>query len=242
MFLFTDFLGAIFSLLALGRSALATFTRLESNITIPVAQEIFDPLGSSLYIVCIILEGGIFISHFIWRLRTRHLHTLAKSQGKSFDDLPEAAPWQLPAVSQGTEAEGCNPADGDCDTVNRRSSLAQPSPDMKGVQRILQGLRSAGRNSSTASVSRNSGATASEDSPQMSKFPAVGSHSPTRKKTSEDEAREKRTSLDVEKGLTPDVFLTPRMSPVQDFVDGVDPNRSQTDLGSAVTDEKKNSR
>ena len=207
-----------------------------------VAQEIFDPLGSSLYIVCIILEGGIFISHFIWRLRTRHLHALAKSQGKSFDDLPEAAPWQLPAVSEGTEAEGCNPRDGDCDTSNRQSSLAQPSTNMKGVQRILQGLRSAGRSSSAASVSRNSGATSSEDPSQMSKLPVVSSSSPTLGRTSEEGAREKRTSLDVEKGLTPDVFLTPRTTPVRDFVDGVDPNRSQSDIGSAVNDEKKHNR
>lgn len=77
-----------------------------------VAQEIFDPLGSSLYIVCIVLEGGIFVSHFIWRLRTRHLHSLAKSQGKSFDDIPEAAPWQWTRPeSVGATSDGLNPND-----------------------------------------------------------------------------------------------------------------------------------
>lgn len=48
VFLTVDLLGAFFSLMSL------------------VAQNIFDYLGGMLYIVCITLEIGIFVSHGIW--------------------------------------------------------------------------------------------------------------------------------------------------------------------------------
>ena len=53
IFLTVDLCGALFSLLAL------------------VAQHTFDVLGGVLYIICLFLEGGIFVSHGIWLLRTR---------------------------------------------------------------------------------------------------------------------------------------------------------------------------
>jgi len=46
-------------------------------------------LGGVLYILCAFIEGGIFISHLIWRFRTRKIRAQAKSEGKSFDDIAE---------------------------------------------------------------------------------------------------------------------------------------------------------
>jgi hypothetical protein len=42
-----------------------------------------------LYTLCVFIEGGIFISHLIWRFRTRKIRAQAKSDGKSFDDVVE---------------------------------------------------------------------------------------------------------------------------------------------------------
>ena len=76
IFLSVDFSGAFFSLMAL------------------VAQQTFDVLGGILYIICLILEGGIFVSHVLWRIRTRKLRKKAKAAGVYFDDMPEAAKYQ----------------------------------------------------------------------------------------------------------------------------------------------------
>ncbi|MCJ1401980.1 hypothetical protein MMC11_005198 [Xylographa trunciseda] len=76
IFLSMDSAGALFSLFAL------------------IAQNTFDVLGGSVYIVVIILEGGIFASHIIWLFRTRKLRKRAKLQGVNFDDLPEARIYQ----------------------------------------------------------------------------------------------------------------------------------------------------
>ncbi|KAI8623212.1 PQ loop repeat-domain-containing protein [Xylariaceae sp. FL1651] len=69
VFLCMDSLGAFFSLLSLA------------------AQQTFDILGGVMYIVCILLEIGIFASHIIWLLRTRQIRKEAKMNGKSFDDV-----------------------------------------------------------------------------------------------------------------------------------------------------------
>jgi len=71
IFLTIDWMGAFFSLMAL------------------VAQNTFDVLGGVLYILCVFIEGGIFISHLIWRFRTRKIRAHAKSEGKNFDDILE---------------------------------------------------------------------------------------------------------------------------------------------------------
>ncbi|KAI9671229.1 MAG: hypothetical protein M1829_004636 [Trizodia sp. TS-e1964] len=68
-FLTIDFMGALFSLLAL------------------VAQEEFDILGGSTYIVCMALEIGLFSSHWIWLFRTRKVRKLAKLAGKSIEEF-----------------------------------------------------------------------------------------------------------------------------------------------------------
>ncbi|KAI5859556.1 PQ loop repeat-domain-containing protein [Durotheca rogersii] len=69
LFLTMDWLGAFFSLISL------------------VAQNTFDILGGVLYIVCMFLESGIFISHIIWLIRTRNIRNEAAAKGKTFDDV-----------------------------------------------------------------------------------------------------------------------------------------------------------
>ncbi|ERS98159.1 hypothetical protein HMPREF1624_04940 [Sporothrix schenckii ATCC 58251] len=69
VFLAMDWSGAFFSLMAL------------------VAQNTFDVLGGVIYIICALLEIGIFLSHIIWRIRTRKLRQQAKAEGKTFDEL-----------------------------------------------------------------------------------------------------------------------------------------------------------
>ncbi|KAK4117444.1 hypothetical protein N656DRAFT_804157 [Canariomyces notabilis] len=69
IFLSMDWLGAFFSLMAL------------------VAQETFDILGGVLYIVCCVLEIGIFLSHLVWLARTYKIRKIAAAHGKTFDDL-----------------------------------------------------------------------------------------------------------------------------------------------------------
>ena len=76
IFLGMDWSGAVFSLMAL------------------VAQNTFDVLGGIIYIVVIVIEGGIFISQAFFLLRTRPLYKKAKRLGVSFDDLPEVKPYQ----------------------------------------------------------------------------------------------------------------------------------------------------
>jgi hypothetical protein len=56
---------------------------------ITVAQNTFDILGGVLYIICVFLEAGIFISHLIWMFRTRRIRAQAKEEGKTFDELIE---------------------------------------------------------------------------------------------------------------------------------------------------------
>ncbi|KAI1120624.1 PQ loop repeat-domain-containing protein [Nemania abortiva] len=69
VFLTIDSLGAFFSLLSL------------------VTQHTFDILGGVMYIVCITLEIGIFISHLIWLFRTRQVRKEAKQDRRTFDDV-----------------------------------------------------------------------------------------------------------------------------------------------------------
>ncbi|KAJ5759916.1 hypothetical protein N7520_007072 [Penicillium odoratum] len=69
VFLSIDTLGGMFSLFALA------------------AQGSFDILGGIMYILVIILEGGIYVSHIVWRIRYRKLRKEAKISGRSIDDL-----------------------------------------------------------------------------------------------------------------------------------------------------------
>ncbi|KAF2199727.1 hypothetical protein GQ43DRAFT_473367 [Delitschia confertaspora ATCC 74209] len=68
VFLTVDIAGAFFSLMAL------------------VAQDTFDYLGGIGYIACMLLEVGIFSSHFIWLWRTHHIRKAAKKAGKTYDE------------------------------------------------------------------------------------------------------------------------------------------------------------
>ncbi|OOF92776.1 hypothetical protein ASPCADRAFT_8414 [Aspergillus carbonarius ITEM 5010] len=71
VFLSIDTLGGLFSLFALA------------------AQGSFDILGGVMYILVIVLEGGIYASHIIWRIRYRAVRKEAKSLGKSIDEMLE---------------------------------------------------------------------------------------------------------------------------------------------------------
>lgn len=69
IFLGMDWSGAFFSLMAV------------------VTQNTFDVLGGVLYIICALLELGIFGSHLIWLARTRRLRQKLKREGKTFDEV-----------------------------------------------------------------------------------------------------------------------------------------------------------
>jgi hypothetical protein len=42
---------------------------------------------SALSFRSVVLEGGIFVSHLIWRFRTREIRAKARSEGETFDDI-----------------------------------------------------------------------------------------------------------------------------------------------------------
>ncbi|PYH95325.1 PQ loop repeat protein [Aspergillus ellipticus CBS 707.79] len=69
VFLSIDTLGGLFSLFALA------------------AQGSFDILGGIMYILVVVLEIGIYLSHIIWRIRYRAVLREAKSSGKSVDEV-----------------------------------------------------------------------------------------------------------------------------------------------------------
>ncbi|KAK4452887.1 hypothetical protein QBC34DRAFT_454287 [Podospora aff. communis PSN243] len=69
VFLTMDWFGAFFSLMAL------------------VAQRTFDILGGVLYIICCLLELGIFASHLMFLIRSRDMRKHASEQGKTFDEV-----------------------------------------------------------------------------------------------------------------------------------------------------------
>ncbi|KAJ5084745.1 PQ loop repeat protein, partial [Penicillium alfredii] len=71
VFLSIDTLGGLFSLFALA------------------AQGTFDILGGIMYIVVVLLEMGIYLSHIIWRIRFRGARKEAKASGRSLEDVLE---------------------------------------------------------------------------------------------------------------------------------------------------------
>ncbi|CEJ60241.1 Putative PQ loop repeat protein [Penicillium brasilianum] len=95
VFLAIDTLGGLFSLFALA------------------AQGTFDILGGIMYILVVVLESGIYLSHIIWRFRYRQLRREAKESGRSIDDLlgltsndtEEITDTQTPAVDQSRDVE-----------------------------------------------------------------------------------------------------------------------------------------
>lgn len=103
LFLAIDWLGAFFSLMGV------------------VAQNTFDPLGGCLFIVCIFIEGGIFVSHGIWLFRTRKLRAAAKAAGRDFDELPESDVHHVDTAEKGSIASF---RDVERDEIPRRASVA----------------------------------------------------------------------------------------------------------------------
>ncbi|KAJ5609594.1 hypothetical protein N7528_010161, partial [Penicillium herquei] len=71
VFLSIDTLGGLFSLFALA------------------AQGSFDILGGIMYILVVVLEAGIYISHIVWRIRYRKLRKDAKASGMTIDEFLE---------------------------------------------------------------------------------------------------------------------------------------------------------
>ena len=119
LFLTIDWLGAFFSLMGV------------------VAQNTFDALGGCLFIVCIFIEGGIFVSHGIWLLRTRKFRAAAKAAGRDFDNLPESDVYHVD-----TERKGSIAASRDVEGVEiaRRGSVAAKSLELEAGMRtsVLQ--------------------------------------------------------------------------------------------------------
>ncbi|KAH8147687.1 uncharacterized protein LAJ45_08151 [Morchella importuna] len=68
IFLSIDWAGAFFSLMSL------------------VAQTTFDYMGGVLYLVCLLLETGIFFSHWIWLFRTRKQRAAERVAEKEGED------------------------------------------------------------------------------------------------------------------------------------------------------------
>ena len=118
LFLTIDWLGAFFSLMGV------------------VAQNTFDALGGCLFIVCIFIEGGIFVSHGIWLLRTRKIRAAAKAAGRDFDDLPESDVYHVD-----TERKGSIAASRDVERVEiaRRGSAVAAK-----IVELEAGLRTSG--------------------------------------------------------------------------------------------------
>ncbi|GAQ46931.1 PQ loop repeat protein [Aspergillus niger] len=69
VFLCIDTLGGLFSIFAL------------------VAQGSFDILGGVMYIVVVVLELGIYLSHIIWRIRFREARKDARLSGRNVEDV-----------------------------------------------------------------------------------------------------------------------------------------------------------
>ncbi|PYH78115.1 PQ loop repeat protein [Aspergillus uvarum CBS 121591] len=88
VFLSIDTFGGLFSLFALA------------------AQGSFDILGGIMYIVVVVLEGGIYASHIVWRIRYRAVRREAKATGKSIDEVLEERSRCLGAASDPENLKG----------------------------------------------------------------------------------------------------------------------------------------
>lgn len=103
VFLSIDWLGAFFNLMGV------------------VTQNTFDPLGGSLFIICMLIEGGIFLSHGIWLYRTRKLRAIAKATGQDFDEMPESIVYHVDVPRKGSIAASRG---NEHDEISRRGSVA----------------------------------------------------------------------------------------------------------------------
>ena len=57
----------------------------------------------------IFIEGGIFLSHGIWLIRTRRLRKEAKVAGKSFDDIAESEDYHVDVASRDIQKDQIEP-------------------------------------------------------------------------------------------------------------------------------------
>lgn len=114
VFLSIDTLGGLFSLFALA------------------AQGSFDILGGIMYIIVVVLELGIYLSHIIWRIRYRKLRKEAKATGKSIDELLDE---QNNGAEGNRDLEAGIPEDENQSEAVRRSAstsdLEPPDPNVK---------------------------------------------------------------------------------------------------------------
>ena len=81
----------------------------------------------------IIIEGGIFVSHGIWLIRTRKLRKEARLAGKSFDDLPESEEYHVDVARRGSIAAA---RDIQKDQIERRGSVALSRDLEKGLDNL----------------------------------------------------------------------------------------------------------
>ena len=92
----------------------------------------------------IVIEGGIFVSHGIWLIRTRKIRAKAKAAGCTFDDLPESEPYHVDIPRRGSIAAS---RDIEHVEIERRGSLA-----LARERDLEAGRPSIGRNSVAKSV------------------------------------------------------------------------------------------
>jgi hypothetical protein len=59
-------------------------TKINTNA---VAQHEFDILGGVVYIIVLLLEIGIILSHLVWLFRSRDVRAAAAAEEKTFDDI-----------------------------------------------------------------------------------------------------------------------------------------------------------
>jgi hypothetical protein len=88
-FLTIDYAGAFFSLMAV------------------VAQQWFDALGASLYIACMVLETGIFVSQAVWMWRMREVRRQAKKLGLTYDEYVAKCPQRSMSEDTAVDVEAC---------------------------------------------------------------------------------------------------------------------------------------
>jgi hypothetical protein len=83
-----------------------------------VAQQWFDALGASLYIACIALETGIFVSQGIWLWRVRHVRKEAKLRGLSYDEFVQ----MFPEKGRGESVSGESVVEGDLEACRGKET------------------------------------------------------------------------------------------------------------------------
>lgn len=120
VFLTIDWLGAFFSLMGV------------------VAQNTFDPLGGCLFIVCIVIEGGIFVSHGIWLFRTRRLRAVAKDGSRDLDELPESDFYHVEVGRKGSIAAS---KEVERDEIARRGSPTVAEHEEGRKMSVLQHMK-----------------------------------------------------------------------------------------------------